>query len=248
MPPQSPPEPPVQPNLPAPPITPPPGLPVNLEPQQQVQPQPQQQQQVPQLPQQPYDFITHPAEPPGGSSSRLPGSDSAIIRGVYVAAGLLILLMAFILVRGILNRDPNLVALTGVVQDQQELIHLAANAGAQPGLSTNNQNFAATAKVSLTSSQKATIKYVISSGHTIKIATLNLKVSKLTDTELSNAAEAATYDQTFKTVMNAKLTTYAGDLQQTYKQVTDKAGRTVLNNNYKQTQLLITQLNSNAAD
>jgi hypothetical protein len=131
-----------------------------------------------------------------------------------------------------------------VAQDQHELIHLATNASQQQGITTTDQNFAATAQLSLTSAQSVTVKYLVANGNKISLKVLSLKVSTATDAQLTAAAAATTYDQTFQAIMKAKLTTYVSSLQQTYKQTTGKNGRALLNNDYNQAQLLLTQLNA----
>jgi len=214
-------------------------------PQPQPEPQPPAQPQFqPQVQGQPYDFITDPGEPSGGSAFSLPGSNSTIMRAVYVSGGLFVLLIAFLIVKGILNHNPGLATLTGIAQDQQELIHLSTEASGQPSLTITDQNFAATSQLSLGSDQGAIIKYIVGSGAKIKIKTLNLKISSATDAQLLSAATAGIYDQTFKTVMNAKLAAYDSDLKLAYNSTGDKNKRALFSSDYNQVQLLLTQLNT----
>ena len=166
------------------------------------------------------------------------------MRAIYFGGGLLVLLIIFLIVKGILSNNPGAALFTSIAQDQQELIHLATNAGKQPGLTTSNQNFAATSQSSLTSAQSAIIKAILGSGAKLKVKTLDLKVSATTDAQLASAATAGTYDQTFQTVMNTKLEAYVGDLKQAYAKTGDKNSRALFSNDYKQAQLLITQLNT----
>jgi hypothetical protein len=206
-------------------------------PQPQLSPQPQSQ---------PYDFITRSDQPASGGTLALPGSNSTIVRALYVAGGLFVLLILFVVIKSLLNSNPGLASFTGIAQDQQELIHLATNASQQPDLTTNDQNFAATSEISLSSSQATIIKYIISGGEKLKTTTLDLKVSAATDAQLTSATTAGTYDQTFQTVMNAKLATYASDLQQAYKNTSNQNSRAFFSSDYKQVQLLLTQLNAPA--
>ncbi len=216
------------------------------QPQPQAQPQPPQPQPQfqPQVQAQPYDFITHPGEPAGGKAFTLPGSNSTGMRAVYVAGGLLVLLIAFLIVKAILNHNPGLATMTGIAQDQQELIHLSTAASGQPSLTTTDQNFAATSQLSVGSSQAAIIKYIVGSGSKLKIKTLNLKVSSSTDAQLASAVTAGIYDQTFKTIMNSELAAYENDLKLAYNGTTDKTKRALFSSDYSQAQLLLTQLNT----
>ncbi|HEY5153035.1 MAG TPA: hypothetical protein VII55_03600, partial [Candidatus Saccharimonadales bacterium] len=192
---------------------------------------------------------THPDEPVRSRSPlSLPGGSSVAVRALVVAGGLMVLLVIFLIVKGLFGGGANLTSFVGIVQDQQELLHLTGSAGQHQGqvqpLSTSNQNFAATAQLSLTSSQAALVTYLSGNGQKIKTKELNLKVSTTIDTQLTNATAAGTYDQTFQTIMQSQLTGYMNDLKQTYKQTNGKRGHVLLNTDYEQAKLLLTQLTS----
>jgi hypothetical protein len=223
---------------------PPPGQPAAPDPAQAPmypggQPQPVVSQS------QPYDFITNPEQP---SSRRalpsLPGISPTAMRAALIAGGLVALLILFIVIKGLLSGGGNLPSFVSVAQDQQELIHLATNASQQHGTTTGNQNFAATASLSLTSSQAAIVQYLAANGQKVNAKVLGLKISAATDSQLTAAAAATTYDQTFQQIMKTDLTAYLSRLQQTYKQTTGGKGRALLSDDYKQAQLLLTQLNA----
>lgn len=225
MPPQSPPQPP-----PAPPPAP-------LYPPNQPQPTAE--------PTEEYDFIVNPEKP--AKRLRLPGGNSLLTRTLLAGGGLLVLVIIFVIIKSLLGGgNSTFTAFVGVAQDQQELIHLSTNAGQQTNITTGNMNFAATAQLSLASSQAALGKYLSTSGHKVSLKTLNLKVSASLDNQLVNAATAATYDQTFQQIAKTKLTAYMNDLQQTYKLTRGKNGRALLNDDYNQAQLLMIQLNAPA--
>lgn len=193
-----------------------------------------------------YAFITNPAEAPKPSSmSRIPFGSSLVGRVGLVAGGLLVLMIIFAIFKSLLVSGPNVTPVIAVVQDQQELLHIVQKASNQ-GLSTNNQNFAATMQLSLTTSQQKGITYLATAGQKLKIKQLNLKVSPTADNQLKAAQAAATYDQTFTEVMQAKLTEYGKDLQTAYKLDSGKKGRILLKDTYYQQQLLLLQLTSPA--
>lgn len=194
----------------------------------------------------PYDFIINP-EKPATKQTLLPGANSLLMRVVLVTGGLVVLIIAFSVVKGLISGGSNLPSLLAVAQDQQELVHLATNATQQPDLSTTNQDFAATAQLSLTSAQLQLLNYIHVSGHKVDPKVLNLKLSATTDNLLTAAAAATTYNQTFHDVMKTKLTDYTNDLNQGYRQTKGKNGRTLLSNDYNQAQLLLTELDSPAS-
>jgi hypothetical protein len=193
-----------------------------------------------------YAFITNPALPAKPSTlSRIPLSGSLVGRVGLVAGALLVLVIIFAIFKSLLVSGPNVTPVITVAQDQQELLHILQKTNGL-GLSANNQNFASTLQVSVTTSQQKTISYLTAAHKKINVKQLNLKVSPSTDNRLKAAQAAATYDQTFTEVMQAKLTEYGKDIQTAYKLDAGKKGRALLKETYAQQQLLLLQLTSPA--
>ena len=71
---------------------------------------------------------------------------------------------------------------------------------------------------------------------------LNLKVSKLTDTQLATAATAGTYDQTYQSVMQMILPAYQQALKQAYDATSGPKGRAMLSADSAGAALLLKQL------
>jgi hypothetical protein len=196
-----------------------------------------------QSPDQSYAFIDNPVKAPKQSPlAALPGSSSIIVRIGLIAGGLIVLVIIFAVLRGLLSNTPDLTSFVTVAQEQQELIHLVTNAGQQDGLTASNQNLAATMQASLTSSQGATITYLTTNHKKVSEKQLGLKVSAATDTQLTDAAAAGTYNQTFHDVMQTKLNAYGSTLSTAYKQNPGPKGQALLKDNYQQAQLFQTQL------
>lgn len=216
----------------------PPGVPQNMPPQNQ-----------PPVPHTDYEFIVNPGAPP--HRSRLPGGGSLLGRVIVIAIGLILLLTVFSVVKNLLNGNSNTPLLASVAQDQQAVIHLSANALTQKqnqvAFSTTNTNFAVTSQLGLTSQQAELLKYMKLNHKKVSPKTLNLKVSQATDTQLTAAAAASTYDQTFHDIMQAKLNTYLLDLKQAYNATKGQKGQQLLSKDYDAAQLLLTQLNTPAS-
>ncbi len=197
-----------------------------------------------------YGFIVQPPKPPrrGLSLPGLSGGSSLVVRIIVVLGGLLILLIIFAVIKGLLGGGGNTQALVTVGQDQQEMIHILTGTGQigqqQAVLSDSNQNFSATAKLSLTSAQTQLVTYMKTNGKKVSTKTLGLKVSPATDQQLTAAASNTTYDTTFKQIMQSKLTNYESALNTAYKQTKGPKGRKLLIDEYKGARLLQTQLNS----
>lgn len=196
-----------------------------------------------------YGFIMEPPPPPKRGLSLLPSDPSMPIRIGIVAGGVLILLILFIIMKGLLSGGGNSASFVSIAQDQQEIIHIAnltanSQTNQQAVLSSDNQNFAVTAQTSLTSAQSQILAYLKQHGKKVKPKTLDLKVDAATDQRLTSAAANSTYDSTFKEIMKTQLTDYQAALKQAYKQTPDATGRKIINDNYKASELLLIQLNS----
>lgn len=190
-----------------------------------------------------YSFIMDPEKPPRKS---LLGGSSLIMRIGVIAGILLVLLTGFVIVRSILTGTSNLDQFVAIGQQQQELIHLAENAGEERGLTNTNRNFAITAEVSLKSSQQKLLNYLRENKKKIDSKQLNLNISSETDKELETAAKNGTYNKDFYDLMKTKLNRYQTSLTQTYKQTKGPKGRELLSNEYKKAQLLAKQLDAPA--
>ncbi len=192
-------------------------------------------------PVQAYDFITNPAKPP--RQSLLNGKPPAV-RAAIVSGVLLVLIILGIFIKGLFGGSSNLTSFISIAQDQEELIHIATGAALQKDLSINNKNLAATTKLSLATAQLQIITYLNTNHKKINPKVLNLKVSLETDDQLTAAAAATTYNQTFKEIMKTKLTSYMSDLEQSYGQTKGPKGLALLKSDYAGAQLLLEQLNT----
>ncbi len=194
----------------------------------------------------PYDFIMNAEQQPKRGLP-FPKADSTLKRVIFAVGGLFVLLILFIIVKGMLSGGSDLPLFVSIAQDQQELIHLTSptnSTGQQVVLSASSQDFAATTNASVSSSQSALLTYLAKNKYKVKPSLIGLKVSQQLDTQLTNATAAGTYDSTFQQIMKTQLTTYQNDLSATYQKTTGKNGRALLSNDYKQAKLLLTQLGS----
>ena len=175
----------------------------------------------------------------------MPGANASLpVKIGLVTSGLIGLFILFSVLKGLVVGGPNLTPLVGLAQEQQAIIHLTEASKRQKDLNVVNKNFATTAQASLTTSQTNIIKYLQLNGKKTAGKTLNAKVSTKIDEQLTAAAAAATYNQTFQDIMKTKLNTYMTDLKQAYQQTSGKKGRALLSADYNQAQLLLTQLNT----
>ncbi len=191
-----------------------------------------------------YDFIINPAKP--GRRSLFAGN-SLQQRLLLVGLGLLVLIIIATVIINLLSSTsdygPSFIA---VAQEQQELIHLAnqATASTQSKVSADNANLAATLQLAVTSGQSNLTSYLKRNHHKVTSQQLSARISAATDQQLAAAATAGTYDDTFKSVILAQLGQYQQALKLAYLKAQGPVGRKLLNDDYNQAQLLLTQLSS----
>lgn len=204
-----------------------------------------------------YDFILNPDQPAprsglpklpgigniGGSRGGTGGGTSLLARVGLAGGGLLIVLIIFSIAKSALSGGGNQPLLISVAQHQQAVISLVEDASQEPSLTLNNKNFVATADLSLGSSQADLTAYLGKVGvKKIGPKVLNLKVDPKAADQLTAAAAADSYNSTFQDLMKSQLTSYQAALQQAYLKTTGPTGRQLLNDQFKQAQLLQDQL------
>lgn len=209
--------------------------------------QPNQPYQAPHPPE--YGFIMDPAKPPRRGLPQLSGG-SPMVKIAVILGGILVLLILFVIIRGIFSSGGgNTAAMITVAQDQQELVHLSTNALEQLGnqeaaLSTANQNFTTTTQATMTSAQSQLLTYLKNNGIKVNAKVLTQSISTTTDQQLKSASTNSTYNSTYKQVMTDKLKDYQTDLQQAYKAAPGPKGRELLNQQYDGAGLLLQQLDA----
>ncbi len=165
-----------------------------------------------------------------------------VVRIGIAAAGLILLLIIFAIIKSFLGGCKNFDDFITITQKQQELIHLSTGAGDQAGLSDSVSNFAITTQTGITTDQKDTILYLGTNGVKLKAKKLDLGISSSVDQQLEAAAGANAYSSTFKQVMRDQLESYMQQLQSTYAHTTGSHGRQLLSEEYNHAKLLVAQL------
>jgi hypothetical protein len=186
-----------------------------------------------------YDFIVNPQ----GAPHKLPlAGGSMLSRILVVGVGLIVLIVAFSIIKGLISGGGNSAALLHVAQDQQAILHLTTAAAQQQGISSTNLNFAVTSNLVITSEKSQLLGYVTKQHQKISKKQLILKVKPALDTQLATAAAASTYDLTFQDIMKSQLDDYQSALKFAYKQTNGAIGRKLLTDDYNSAVLLTRQL------
>lgn len=204
------------------------------------------QPQQPYSPTPNYDFIMSPAPPPKKSLVPLPTSGSMLQRIAIVAGGFVILLIIIIVFASLLKSGGNNAPLVSIAQQQNELIRVAT-LGTQQATDQSAKNFAQSTELSLITEQQQLLSYLKTNGTKVSPKQLALTKNTQTDTQLSAAQAASTFDSTFEDVMHTQLTAYTQALKTTFAKTTGPKGRQLLSNDYSATNLLLQQLPGSAA-
>jgi hypothetical protein len=189
-----------------------------------------------------YNFIVNPTVAKK-TGPKLPSTGSMIGRTAIVLILILVVLMAFVVIKSLVSKPSSATGLVSIAQDQQAIVHVATAAATQTGISTTTLNSAVTAQASVASDQAALLDYLGKHSVKVKTAELSARVSAATDTQLTNAVSAGIYDSTYKSVMQNLLNVYSADLSKAYTQTTGTIAKGLLKNDYNSAQLLIKQLN-----
>lgn len=190
-----------------------------------------------------YAFIMDPSKPPRKRLLNGGAGNSMAVRLLIVVAGVFVLLVIFVFILKALGGDKgtfNKAAMLSVAQDQAELVHLSTG-GVQNSVSQDNKNFSITTQLSSSSQQAALLTYLQSHGYKPGSKQLALKQSAATDSQLSAALTASTFDPTYREVMKSELETYQKDLSTAYNTADSKA-KALLSADYNGAGLLLEQL------
>jgi hypothetical protein len=188
-----------------------------------------------------YDFILNPQKP---QRSVVP---SSLLQRVAIIGGgaVLLLILVTVVVNLLKGSDTSKPALLSVARQQQELIHLTDTAASQVGISSSNSISAVTIQLSISTEQKELLTYLGQNNIKVKPADLALGVSAKTDALITSAVSGGNYNAVFHTTLKDELTTYRQYLVRAYSTVKGPHGRNLIKQDVANTDLLLTQLETN---
>ncbi|HVX24059.1 MAG TPA: hypothetical protein VG992_01820 [Candidatus Saccharimonadales bacterium] len=194
-----------------------------------------------------YDFIMDPSK----GSAHLGAKPSTGVRSrllIAAGGGIIVIIALLIGVKLFSKPSPLTPVLTAVAKQQQELIHLTGddlnNNNESQYLSSTHSDFAITVNASVTSSQSQMLSYMQSNGVDIDTKILAQTFNSSLDDQLTTAVSAGNFDSVFTSLVAQQLKAYQTALQQAYNTVQGPVGRGLLQDDFQQTQLLLTQLAS----
>lgn len=188
-----------------------------------------------------YEFIVNPQQAP---KKKLIGGSSVAVRIGVVLGLIVILLIAFVVIRNVLSSgSSNQTALVAVLSEQKELIRLATDVQ-KKGAPLNNKtrNVAITTELSISSAKNELVKYLAKSGQKIDAKKILNPSSSFNDSQLKAAMASGNYDATVNDVLRTQLTSYQADLKTAFNKTPGPVGRELLNRQYDAAGLILKQL------
>jgi hypothetical protein len=189
----------------------------------------------------PYTFITNPA----GAPVKKPGFSGGVNdmqRRIIIVAGLVVLLIicAVVFSSIISNANKgNLAQLTSVLQDQAEIVHIAALMPAE-AVNQSTKNVTATVTVTMPSAESQLLSLIKKEGHKISTTQQDAKELKSIDNQINTAIQVSQYDQVFLGILQTQLTQYENDLKAAYAAKPNIAQANLLKTDYNGAVLLQT--------
>ena len=190
----------------------------------------------------PYEFIVASNNNPktGKLGLKLGAGQSFLLRVSIVLGGVVILVIVAAVLVAILTPKGSTPGLTLAAERQQEIIRVSTLATRQVS-GQDTSNFVNNVNISITSSQQQVINYLSKHGVKIPPKTLALDEDSQTDTLLTNAASAGTYDSVAAQELASQLKTYENLLRDTYKQTSSAQAKQLMKDSFTSADNLLKQ-------
>ncbi len=127
---------------------------------------------------------------------------------------------------------------TVLTQEQAELVRISQEPANDHTLGPI-QDFAVTTEVSLASDQQAFLTYLQATGTTLSSQVLAARHNTQSDSQLAAAKQAGTYGQTYTSITQGELNSYAAGLRQAFSATSNVHERQLIDNAYRHAELLI---------
>lgn len=218
-----------------------------LPPQPQVSPQTVPAQPLvtpatPNAPGSPYEFILSPQQAPTKKMSLGGGNKALKLLSLIGGAAIVLILISVVLV-SVLTKGESPQGLTGIVQQQQELVRIA-RLGEQQSTSETTKNLAYNIDLSVGTSQAQLLSYLAKHGTKLTEKELALAEDPKTDTLLTNAKATSTYDSAIQKVYASQLQAYISELERSFNGAKSSTLKQTLKANYTAGKTLLDQANS----
>lgn len=191
--------------------------------------------------QNPYDFIL--SGPQKAPSQIIPTGNSTKQRLIIMAAGLVVVLLFFVLLFGVImgHKNGNTEELEQLASAQYQLMQISSDNASQvndPGV----QAFAQNVSLVTSTSQQATLDYLSQHGHKLKDKQLAAGGDSSVQQKLTDAQSTGNFDGTLLGILETGLKNYQTELATAYKETGSASQKQLLQQCYTQVSGLLQNL------
>ncbi|HJP96821.1 MAG TPA: hypothetical protein VJ843_05640 [Candidatus Saccharimonadales bacterium] len=195
--------------------------------------------------QNPYDFIMNPGAAPAKKPLGLGGKNSFFVKIGLIAGGAIVFMVVAAIVLNSLTSDKtNTTDLQTLAATQTEIARVASKGTSGSSSTVSVRSFAVSTQLSMLTQQQATVNFLATKNVKMSVKKLSAAVNSQTDAKLQAASNSSTFDTVFVSVMKDELSSYLSNLETYYKNATNSDVKAMLQNDFKQTQLLQQQIPS----
>ena len=193
-----------------------------------------------------YDFFMNSGPAPAPKSAfSLPSGNSTKTRVMIIAGGLFVLIVAGFILASVLGSgsSSNTAKLTGLIQEQAEIIRVANTAKTEKSVrDVNTLTVASNISLSVKTTQVQVTTMLPKKSQKLNDKVLNLKKNPKTDAALTIAARNNGYDAAFKNYMKAELLKYQAELKSVRANTSKPQNKLILQNAENGVSLLLTDI------
>lgn len=188
----------------------------------------------------PYDFIMNDNNAPKrGMFSWLNNSSKNARLAIFVG-GLVALLIIIIMFVSLLSSagKSQTESLISLAQEQAEIVRVA-NIGVEKANSQDTKNLASTALSNMESAEFQTVSLLASNGHKLDTKKLALKQSSETDSQLEEATNNNSFDETFTKIVETQLKAYRLHVQSLYGTSKNDIEKSILSSQFSSVSIFL---------
>lgn len=199
--------------------------------------------------QNPYDFIMNPGAAPVKKPLGLGGKNSFFVKIGLIAGGAIVfMIVAAIVINSLTGDKTNTADLQTLAATQTEIARVASKGTSGSSDTVAVRSFAVSTQLTMLTQQHATINFLATKNVKMNTKKLAAGLNSQTDAKLQAASSSSTFDSVFVGVMKDELAAYLANLETYYKNATNNDVKALLQNDFRQTQMLQQQLPAVPAD
>lgn len=158
------------------------------------------------------------------------------------------MIVAAIVINSLTGDKTNTADLQTLAATQTEIARVASKGTSGSSDTVAVRSFAVSTQLTMLTQQHATINFLATKNVKMNTKKLAAGLNSQTDAKLQAASSSSTFDSVFVGVMKDELAAYLANLETYYKNATNNDVKALLQNDFRQTQMLQQQLPAVPAD